>query len=579
MMTYIFSRRGLRPTRPWLAACIGVTLLLSACGPGSSGDGSVNGGALSGGPAALAVAVNPLRAKAVPDTGRSVTQSVPLSGGTLTATGADGTVYTLTVPADALLQPTEISMTPLIRLDGLDIATDAVYGVQLGPEGERFQNFVTLTVTPPAGASVPVDRQIPIGWSGADNVVSLAALDPASRDAKFKLLHFSGYALLLATKGTDATLEPLRHRLGGDAEARLQSIAAERLVQQRQGQLLGSETGSLSLDDLFKQYDEQVVKPRVAAARSSCAAGRLAIQTVLGVGRQRGLLGYPDDGGTQNALAGSLMADASFACTKEEYELCRDNHIITRMLPYYLGVKRQAELLGIAGSETTLPPTWLQDAEGAVDKCLNFELQLDSRLDYTAGVDRFHHTVREDVSSRLKLPFNIGAAAFGSGLLYVSGSRSPDPLVSKAYDVNYTHACAAVSGVQRIGAGLMGLLGYVPEEGGVAQRAKVKDFYFTPGIVPNGTGSGYSLTVYRTGPNGCESPSNTTAENDNWWINGFTTWADAFIDPNLALAIRNWTIVGGDVMATKDFTTRGSSGSDDSATVTTSLILFHKPAP
>lgn len=60
------------------------------------------------------------------------------------------------------------------------------------------------------------------------------------------------------------------------------------------------------------------------------------------------------------------------ACNREEYELCRDNHIITRMLPYYLGVSRQAELLGI--DATTLAPVWQQDTKAAVDKCLNFKL-------------------------------------------------------------------------------------------------------------------------------------------------------------------------------------------------------------
>ncbi len=522
---------------------------------------------------AFLVDANPLRVTAVPDTARTVTQTIPVTGGTITVTGADGTVYTLVVPADALLEPTAISMTPAASLDSPDLPKDAAYGVELGPAGSTFHNFVTLTITPPAGASVPIARQLPIGWSGSQSVVSLAAIDPTSAAVKLKLLHFSGYALLLATTGMNATLAPARHRLGGDAEERLGSLAGERLSQERLKQLLGGESdGILVLDDLFTLFDEQVVQPRVAAAGTSCAAGRLALQTVLGFERQKQLLGFAEGNFGDTILP--VMVAATGACTREEYALCRDNHIITRILPYYLGVRRQAELLGVVVEPG---PVWLQDAEAAVGKCLNFELQVDSRLDYSDGVDVTAHTIVETVESRVKLPFNIGSALFGPG--YIASSQTgPDPLISRGYDVNYPHACAQVSGVQRVGAGMLGALGFEPNEGSVAQRATVKDFFFTPAVMPNGAGSGYTLTTFSVGSSGCENPKTISQENDNWVNNGFGTWANAFIDPVYAMAIRNWTIVAGDIFATKDFTNQESSGSDN-AVVTTGLVLFHKPAP
>lgn len=530
----------------------------------------------------LVVATNPFRLTPVVDSARSVTQTIPLAGGTLSATGADGAVYSLTIPGNALLLPTAITMTPLSRIEGLDLATDASWGVQLSPDGTRFQNFVTLTITPPAGASAPVEKQLPIGWSGDTNVVSLAALDKTSRDVKLKLMHFSGYALLLATKGVNATMEPARHRFGGDAEGRIQSVAAERLMRERQTQLQKGNSLPMdaSLSDLIRQYEEEVIKPRVAAARSSCAAGRLALQTLLGHSRQKQLLGFPDDGSAQTALFGKVMQDASAACTEEEYSLCRDNHIITRIFPYYLGVERQAALMGIEPNGTASDPIWVRDALVAVEKCLNFELQVNSRLDYAISSGNVSdHTVKEVVESRLKLPFNLGTALFGNGNFYIAGSRSADALISRSYEVNYPHACAQVSSVQRIGAGMMGVLGFTREDGSVANQAKVKDFYLTPAVIPNGFGSNYTLS--QRGANasgGCEGPPVISQEHDNWFTQGFPTWSEAFPDPELALAIRGWTIVAGDIMATKDFTTQDSSGSDK-AVVTTSMILFHKPAP
>ena len=532
--------------------------------------------------ASLVVDANPLRLTPVIDSARSVTQTVPITGGTLSTTGADGAVYSLTVPGNALLLPTSITMTPLTRIEGLDLATDASWGVQLSPDGARFQNFVTLTITPPAGASAPIEKQLPIGWSGDKNVVSLAAVDKTSREVKFKLLHFSGYALLLATKGVNATMEPARHRFGGDAEARIQSVAAERLMRERQTQLQGGNSLPIDTDlsDLIRQYEEEVIKPRVAAARSSCAAGRLALQTVLGHSRQKQLLGFPDDGSAQTALFGKVMQDASAACTEEEYSLCRDNHIITRIFPYYLGVARQAALLGSTPNGTASDPIWVREALAAVEKCLNFELQVNSRLDYAISSGNVSdHTVKEVVESHLKLPFNMGTAIFGNGELYVAGSRSADALISRSYDVNYPHACAQVSNVQRIGYGMLGQLGFTREEGSLVNLAKVKDFYLTPAVLPNGFGSGYTLAERGVNSSGgCEGSPVITQEHDNWFTEAFQTWADTFPHPELGIAIQGWTIVAGDIMATKDFTTRGSNGSDNSV-VTTNLILFHKPAP
>src|SRR5690348_14436311 len=73
-----------------------------------------------------------------PDKARTVKLTIPLTGGSLSATGGDGTVYTLTVPDKALLSAQEISMTPLAAMDALPLGGGLAAGVQLEPEGLRF---------------------------------------------------------------------------------------------------------------------------------------------------------------------------------------------------------------------------------------------------------------------------------------------------------------------------------------------------------------------------------------------------------------------------------------------------------
>src|SRR5262245_11670811 len=57
---------------------------------------------------------------------RAATKTFPPGGGTLTATGANGTVYTLTIPPNALLVETAITMTPIVSVSGGDLPSDSV---------------------------------------------------------------------------------------------------------------------------------------------------------------------------------------------------------------------------------------------------------------------------------------------------------------------------------------------------------------------------------------------------------------------------------------------------------------------
>ena len=69
-------------------------------------------------------------------------------------------------------------------------------------------------------------QQIRIGLQGSCRTVTLASLDPNALVPGFQLMHFSSYALVLPQKGFDASIQAVRHRIGGDAEDRLQSAVA-----------------------------------------------------------------------------------------------------------------------------------------------------------------------------------------------------------------------------------------------------------------------------------------------------------------------------------------------------------------
>lgn len=315
-------------------------------------------------------------------------------GGSLSATGADGTVFRLDLPADALVANTTIRMIPLSGVDGMPFGSDPL-AVQLEPEGLQLYKTAVLTITPLQ--SLPVDQQLFFGYSGLGENLVLVPPVVDSNEIKLQIFHFSGYGV---TKGFLADIEPVRARIGGAAEQRIQSQAAELLTRARQAALLGNAEPDLSgLGDLFQAYESEVIQPRIAAAGESCAAGRLALQTILGYERQRQLLGFGEEGGL-GAYTG-LMDTVAGVCMKEEYEMCRDDHIIHRIIPAWLGLERQSALLGITTDGGTTPA--LEQAKDYVKRCLNFELVFHSEANFDDGGGGGWNSV---VESKVKLQFD-----------------------------------------------------------------------------------------------------------------------------------------------------------------------------
>lgn len=336
-----------------------------------------------------------------PDSARQVQALISIQGGSLTATGADGTHYTLEIPSDALIRETLIRMTPLASLSGLPFSSGEVMAVQIEPEGAFFNNFLTLTIIPPY--AIPPDQQILYGFQGSQNELTLAAPVVNSAEIKILIQHFSGYGV---TKGLLADIEPYRQRLGGNAESRLQSEAAYQLGRVRQQQLLGSgETGDdlqALFEDLFERFDREVVQPRIAAAGESCAAGKLALQTVLGFERQKQLLGMESE--ERMGSVQSLFENVGMTCLNEEYELCAEDHIIHRMIPVWLGFERQAQLLGAGEGESPLS----QEARRLTEQCLRFDLEFYSSASIDYEGDGYDSVVR----SKVPLRFNAGDMKF-----------------------------------------------------------------------------------------------------------------------------------------------------------------------
>jgi hypothetical protein len=489
------------------------------------------------------VPADPIGVTPILDSQQQAEAIIPVSGGVLSATGTDGSVFLLEVSADALTVDTLIRMTPLSSLEGMPFGSDPL-AVQLEPEGLQLYRVITLTITP--AQELPIDQQIFFGYRGEGENLILANPVVDSPEIKMQLLHFSGYGV---TKGFLADTASVRARIGGDAESRLQSALAEQLTRTRQEQLLGQETSEpIDWESAFQQYEDQVVKPRIAAAGESCAAGRLAIQTALGHERQKQLLGMGSDTGNP-LIANGLMETVAEVCMKEEYELCRDEHIIHRIIPAWLGLERQFQLLGLAADGGAQMPV-LEDAKNYVRKCLTFELRFESQMsfdDADGGYD-------SSVVSKVKIQFN-------SAKLDMSGSA---PLVNTAFEFRVPD-CSVTS--NRGGGTFEAMsLAYISDtKSPTDELGYVRDFTLV--YYPGNTAESFKVK--------CEDSPSYTSPSTPLWTGGFLiTHEGEMSQADGGFIAENWEIFGDEYYAKIEWIREDAASS---VTEAGTLKLYHKP--
>jgi len=137
---------------------------------------------------------------------RASSAEIGPAGGVVTATGADGTVFALLVPEDALPSSTTITLTPVAQLSGLPGSGSRLPAVQFGPDGLVFARRATLMITPASRINTPVG----LVYAGNGAGLSLVKARRQGSSLVLPVDHFSGAA---ATSMTFAQFDRLVARL------------------------------------------------------------------------------------------------------------------------------------------------------------------------------------------------------------------------------------------------------------------------------------------------------------------------------------------------------------------------------
>jgi hypothetical protein len=148
--------------------------------------------------------------------------TIDRSGGTLSATDANGITYGLTVPAGALAEPTDIALYPVSAVANLAADSTLTGGVQFVPDGLSFVVPAQLTIEMPAGLDAAT--QAGLAWSADGAEIHRYPLRADGGTLRLSIFHFSGVgianplALPIAPAGC-ATQSDMEQLIAADASA------------------------------------------------------------------------------------------------------------------------------------------------------------------------------------------------------------------------------------------------------------------------------------------------------------------------------------------------------------------------
>ena len=213
------------------------------------------------------------------------------TGGTVSLSTADGSKFTLEVPANALNAETTITLTAVKTLAGAPLATNAPTAVQLEPSGLLFNEIATLTIIP--GKAIPVKEQVIFGYEGDGKDYHLMPVDPKSKDIRVRLVNFSGAGVGSAADTQLAAHLMLRAR---ETAARIFQKFGEYSQGQRRTLLEGNEDDGnfhANYKAALDQYEKQVLT-EIVAAELDCRHARTALHHLISLEHMRALEGIPE---------------------------------------------------------------------------------------------------------------------------------------------------------------------------------------------------------------------------------------------------------------------------------------------
>ena len=233
-----------------------------------------------------------LNVKVQLDKKRTSSGKIGKDGGSVSLAAADGSKFTLEVPANALNTEMTITLTAVKSIDGAPLDSNTPSAVQLEPSGLLFNEVATLTIIP--GKEIPVKEQVVFGYEGEGKDYHLMPVDPKSKEIKIRVMNFSGAGVGSASDTAWAATLALQ---ASEASTRIWQKFGEYTQGERRALLEGGEDDGnfhANLKSALDQYEDQVVRKEMVAAELDCRHARTALHDLTALERGRALDGLPE---------------------------------------------------------------------------------------------------------------------------------------------------------------------------------------------------------------------------------------------------------------------------------------------
>lgn len=347
----------------------------------------------------MAVTARPRPARVRPklDASRIATADIGRAGGAVTATGVDGTRFTLTLPAGALLDPTAVSLTPLTSAGKLPMGARGLRAVEIGPAGRDLLKPATLAIAPPTLPGKAVLTAF--GFDAGGKQFHLTPVSRSGTEATVRVFELQGIGIGSAAAGARYLFS--RSRVPTSLIDQLEQVAAAPRAPRRGQASQAAPTDALStqLFALFTQIQTLAATGDIDTA---------VIQFVPWDAISSGLTGqYPQILAWRALLTNAFqagftreIASARVACLSN-----KDIRQMGRLLRFrdYLHT-----------SLITLPLQSLRsDIDSVVARCLRFELDYDVTI---SGANVYSESVDARVTSTVPVQSPVpGDTDFFSG--------------------------------------------------------------------------------------------------------------------------------------------------------------------
>jgi len=307
------------------------------------------------------------------DAGSAVSAELDATGGSFSATGADGTVFTLEVPPKSLLSPETITLTPVSGIGGFPFSGGFHSGVDIEPEGLRLLAPATLSIKP--AAPLPKNQTITYSYAkGGEDFLLYPRLNEAADVIQIPLLHFSGYGEGGGGQA-DLNASPVQQVLG----PYIQEITYWK--SQQVWDLITRDQFNEHLVDILSRAFREKAVPLMNEAKEECdkAEIKFACEVTFAIVQLVQVYGLADDpqlaGVTTEAF--ELAKDILTTCQQKTFDKCvyfNDPFEATLML--YI-----AQQLQVFGVEDPYLTTFIEGS--LMERCLRFEVDFESRITET----------------------------------------------------------------------------------------------------------------------------------------------------------------------------------------------------